>query len=51
MSTLHLVEPALRGTLETFPAFQLQTEILPPLREGVNQMIAATAAAMPDDGK
>jgi len=51
MSTLHLVDPALRSTLENFPAFQLQTEILPPLREGINQMIAATAAATPDDGK
>ncbi len=51
MSTLHLVDPALRATLETFPPFELQAEILPPLRDGLNQMIAAADAAMPDDGK
>jgi acetyl esterase/lipase len=40
-STLHLVDPELVAPLETFPAFVLTKELLPMLREGQKQMMAA----------
>jgi hypothetical protein len=40
-STLHLVDPELVAPLETFPVFVLTNELLPLLREGQKQMMAA----------
>ncbi len=47
MSTMHLVDPELRATLESFPAFEFTREILLPLRDQFDQMMAA--APVPAD--
>jgi acetyl esterase/lipase len=47
MSTIHLVDPEMRGVLEGFPAFQITHEVLPPLREHLNQMAAEMAKMAP----
>jgi acetyl esterase/lipase len=46
MSTLHLVDPELRSTLDAFPAMILSQESLPMIRAAIPQMMAARA--LPD---
>ena len=49
MSNIELVDPELRAALDGFPAFELTPELLPMLRVGLEQMLAAATLAAPQN--